>query len=71
MFMESIKAGVISGILGALLSWLINYFLIDVPGTVFLHAVGNGISGLFSGFFGGFFSILFFIKLHKNHTMGH
>jgi hypothetical protein len=44
------------------MSFVINYFLLPLPETVFANALGNGISGLISGFMGGFMGLLFYLK---------
>ena len=54
---ESLKAGLIGGIGGLIVSMLINYYILPVPETAFSNALGNGISGLMSGFMGGFLAI--------------
>jgi len=54
---ESLKAGLIGGIGGLVVSMVINYFILPMPETVFANALGNGISGLMSGFMGGFLAI--------------
>lgn len=54
---ESVKAGLIGGIGGLIVSTLINYFILPVPETAVANALGNGISGLMSGFMGGFLAI--------------
>lgn len=52
---ENLKAGLIAGIGGLVVSMVINYFILPKPETVFANAFGNGISGLMCGFMGGFF----------------
>jgi len=52
---ENLKAGLIAGIGGLVVSMVINYFILPKPETVFANAFGNGISGLMGGFMGGFF----------------
>jgi hypothetical protein len=54
---KSLKAGLIGGIGGLVVSMVINYFILPMPETVFANALGNGISGLMSGFMGGFLAI--------------
>ena len=46
---EILKAAVIGGIMCFVMSFLINYFLMDVPTDQMSNAIGNGISGLGSG----------------------
>ena len=54
---ESLKAGLIGGIGGLVVSMVINYFILPMPETVLANALGTGISGLMSGFMGGFLAI--------------
>ena len=54
---ESLKAGLIGGIGGLVVSMVINYYILPMPETVFANALGNGISDLMSGFMGGFLAI--------------
>ncbi|MBP9078431.1 MAG: hypothetical protein KBG02_16295 [Haliscomenobacter sp.] len=53
----ALQAGLTGAIAGMAFSALVNYFFLPVPETVFLHAFGNGMSGLASGFMGGFMAI--------------
>lgn len=46
---EIIKSIIPSGIACALISFVLNYFVIPMPKDVMGNAIGNGISGLFSG----------------------
>ncbi|MEG0377461.1 MAG: hypothetical protein RR614_03175 [Eubacterium sp.] len=48
--------------MGLLVSFLLNYFVLPIPLTIFSNAMGNGISGLISGFMGGFVAIIMFVK---------
>lgn len=59
---EAVKAGIVGGGIGLVISFLVNYFIIPMPETIFANAMGNGISGLISGFMGGFMSLNFYIK---------
>ena len=54
---DIIKQGIIGTIMECIMSFLLNYFIISMPYTVFANAAGNGISGLISGFMGGFIGI--------------
>lgn len=51
---ESLKAGLIGGIGGLVVSMAINYYILPMPETVFVNALGNGMSGLMSGLMSGF-----------------
>lgn len=59
---DMLKAGLIGGLVGAVASFLINYFLVPVPESELLNGLGNGISGLISGFMGGFMGLFMYIK---------
>lgn len=63
---ESLKAGLIGGIGGLIVSVLINYFILPMPETVLANALGNGMSGLMSGFMGGFLALRTKSKNGKN-----
>lgn len=63
---EAIAAGLIGGAIAAALSFAVNMFLTPVPGTLFEHALGNGISGLLSGLLSGFVGV--FLALKKFST---
>lgn len=57
--------------MGFLMSFLLNYFFIPFPETIFANALGNGLSGLMSGFMGGFIGLLMYLKsrqMKKNLT---
>lgn len=61
----SVKIGIIGGVIGFGMSFLVNYFLLPIPATEMSNAIGNGISGLASGFMAGFMGLL--IHLKKTH----
>jgi len=54
---DMIKQGLLGAVMGCIMSFLLNYFIISMPHPVFANAAGNGISGLISGFMGGFIGI--------------
>ncbi|MEM9982941.1 MAG: hypothetical protein AAF734_10630 [Bacteroidota bacterium] len=58
----ALKAGITGALAGMLFSALLNYFVIPIPETTFINAVGNGMSGLISGFMGGFMALKAFQK---------
>ena len=60
---EALNAGLIGGIGGLIFSMIINYFVIPMPESLIVNALGNGISGLISGFMGGYLAI----KKNKNN----
>lgn len=57
----SVKIGIVGGVIGFGMSFLVNYFL-PVPTTEISNAMGNGISGLASGFMAGFMGLLIHLK---------
>jgi len=57
-----IKATLVSAVMGFVISFSANYFLIPIPESVAANAIGNGISGFMSGFFG---LAIFLIKDRK------
>ena len=59
---DALKAGLIGGSLGLVVSFLLNYFVFPMPDSVMGVAVSNGISGLISGFLGGFLGIVFYLR---------
>lgn len=54
--------GLIGATLGCCFSFLVNYYLVPMPSTIFGNALGNGISGVMSGFMGGFFGVRAYIR---------
>ena len=52
-----LKAALISGLMGFVISFLLNYFIFPVPTTELASAFGNGMSGLFSGFMGAYMAL--------------
>ena len=50
--------GIAGGLVGALASGLINYYLVPFPATTIENAGNNAISGFFAGFMGGFLGIV-------------
>jgi len=59
---DAIKAGVFGAVMGLIISFLANYYVIPFPETVFSNAMGNGVSGFLSGFMGGFMGLLMYLK---------
>lgn len=67
---EIIKGAVIGGIMCFVMSFLINYFLMDVPADQMSNAIGNGISGLGSGIMTAVCGMgLFFLGAKKSGKM--
>lgn len=59
---EAIAAGLTGAAIAAALSFAVNMFLTPMPGTLFEHALGNGISGFFSGLMSGFIGVYLALK---------
>ncbi|MEO1082598.1 MAG: hypothetical protein AAFY29_23805 [Pseudomonadota bacterium] len=59
---EAIKAGIVGGGVGLIMSFLVNYFVLPQPDTLFAIAAGNGISGGISGFMGGFMGLFMYLR---------
>jgi hypothetical protein len=53
--------GLIGGLMGAVMSALINFALVGMPSSTTINAMNHAISGLTSGFFGGFIGLLVFL----------
>ena len=65
-YKESLIAGGIGAIMGVIMSFLINFFLIPLPETQLMNGINHAISGLISGFMGGFMGVLmYFIMKNK------
>ena len=47
-----VKNCFIAGIMGFIMSFLVNYFFIPMPESITVNSIGNGLSGFMSGFFG-------------------
>ncbi|BCJ50315.1 hypothetical protein Asp14428_17900 [Actinoplanes sp. NBRC 14428] len=54
----SLLAGLHGGLLGAVMSALVNYTLVGMPHGPTVNAAHHAMSGLASGFFAGFFGLL-------------
>ena len=52
--------------MGFAMSFLVNYFMFELPRNVTINALGNGMSGLISGFMGGFIGVMVHISKQKN-----
>ena len=47
----------ISACMGFIVSFLMNYFVVPIPKSVFTNRLNNAISGAISGFMGGFMGL--------------
>lgn len=59
---QTLKSGILGGVMGCIVSFGVNYFLLPAPETIMENAAGNGVSGLASGFMGGFMGLLIHLK---------
>lgn len=66
MSINAIKNGLIAALMGFVMSYLVNRYLLPMPGTIQQNAIGNGISGLMSGFMGGFMGALMTTRSQAN-----
>ncbi|WP_431087647.1 hypothetical protein [Paenibacillus sp. 8b26] len=51
--------------MGAVMSFIINYFIVPVPSTVLGNALNHTITGIISGFMGGFMGLLMYFFFQK------
>jgi len=58
---EAVKGGVIGGIACAVVSGLMNYFVIPFPKTLLDNGINHAMSGLFSGLVTGFVGLIVFM----------
>ena len=61
---EMLKSGAIAGLASAVISFLLNYYLLPFPATSLDNAIGHGIGGFFCGFISAFVGVLVYI-LHN------
>lgn len=66
---ELVKGGFIAGAASAIISFLLNYYLLPFPATSLDNAIGHGIGGFMCGFVSAFVGILSYILHHQvQHT---
>lgn len=64
---ESILAGIMGGLIAAILAFTVNQFLLPLPQNIFDNSLGNGISGFVSGLLSGFVGVYLALrKINKN-----
>jgi len=61
---ELLKSGAIAGLGSAVISFLLNYYLLPFPATSLDNAIGHGIGGFFCGFISAFIGVLVYM-LHN------
>jgi hypothetical protein len=69
---DALKQGLGGSLMGAVMSFIINYFLIPLPATVLGNALNHTVTGIISGFMGGFMGILlyFYSQRRKRRLKG-
>ncbi len=63
-----VKASLVAGVMGFIMSFLANYFIVPMPESVVVNSIGNGLSGFMSGFFGLAIFLLKDNKSNKSHS---
>lgn len=66
---ELLRSGFIAGIASAVISFLLNYYLLPFPATPLDNAIGHGIGGFICGFISAFVGVLIFMLQHKTRTV--
>ena len=61
---ELLKSGLIAGTASAVISFLLNYYLLPFPVTRLDNAIGHGIGGFMCGFISAFVGLLIYM-LHR------
>jgi len=64
-FIELLKNGFMAGIASAVISFLLNYYLLPFPITLLDNAVGHGVGGFMCGFISAFMGLLIYILHHR------
>lgn len=62
---EIAKGGLIAGTISAIISFLLNYYLLPFPETLLDNAVGHGIGGFIAGFISACMGITVYILHHR------
>jgi hypothetical protein len=69
---DLVKGGFIAGTTSAVISFLLNYYLLPFPATSLDNAIGHGIGGFMCGFISAFVGILGYMlhqRTKKVHTL--
>jgi hypothetical protein len=61
---ELLKSGFIAGTASAVISFLLNYYLLPFPATLLDNAIGHGIGGFMCGFISAFVGLLIYM-MHR------
>lgn len=64
-FSESFKGGLLAGIMSAIISGLLNHYLLPMPNSPWANTIGHSIGGFFTGFISAFIGILIYIQTHR------
>lgn len=60
-FSESLKGGWLAGIMSAIISGLLNHYLLPKPDSPWANTIG----GFFTGFISAFIGVLIYIQTHR------
>lgn len=60
-FIEPLKGGIFAGLGSAVISGLLNFYILSFPETMWDHAVGHSIGGFCAGFCSAFIGITIFM----------
>ncbi len=58
---ELLKSGFIAGVASAVISFLLNYYLLPFPATLLDNAIGHGIGGFICGFISAVVGLLIYM----------
>jgi hypothetical protein len=64
-FIELLKSGFMAGMASAVISFLLNYYLLPFPITLLDNAVGHGVGGFMCGFISAFMGLLIYMLHHR------
>lgn len=65
-FSEPFKGGMLAGVMSAIVSGLLNYYLLPIPSTPLDNMIGHGIGGFFTGFISAFIGVFIYIQTHRS-----
>lgn len=57
-----VKGGLLAGTISAVIAFLLNYYLLPFPETLFRNAMGHGIGGFIAGFISSCVGVTTFIN---------
>lgn len=62
---ELLKSGFLAGMVSAVFSFLLNYYLLPFPASPLDNAIGHGIGGFMCGFISAFVGLLVYMLQHR------